>query len=405
MVPKYFGTARFFGQHAMQRVVFDYKGKCYMLRRQFFKGPVATAALGVTTSLFLGIGNSLAQTCTPASTTPTTTPVPAVGGVLNAVEAIKALRIPTGPYAGAYEIAPNGLSNWYFTNLGLISIVQYLDGPGLDTYIRTYLDLYLSKLEPDLSIKDIQFPFGRANTSAFTLVLQDSDDSYAATTLTLAARYLKVSQNWAWWDRNKSRLKDIAYRNIALSTKPNGLTSVFQPSRSQINNAGYLMDNCEVYRGLRDFCAILSERGDAADAAYYGQFADEIGKALATLFSPAGNAFRFADLALQTETSFYPGTSCQVFPQVFGVSELANYFTPAWNFMAANSSGWETGKLDPYPFAVIGLAAAKRGQIALAKTQMASIEKTFTSNRALITINELGFYQRTKSVLSGGIDI
>ena len=139
-----------------------------MLRRQFFKGPVATVALGVTTSLFSGIGNSLAQTCTPATTTTATSAAlsPAVGGVLNAVDAIKALRIPTGPYAGAYEIAPNGLSNWYFTNLGLIAIVQYLDGPSLDTYIRSYLDLYLSKLEPDMSIKDIQFPFGRANIGA-----------------------------------------------------------------------------------------------------------------------------------------------------------------------------------------------------------------------------------------------
>lgn len=378
-----------------------------MLRRQFFKGPVATAAIGVTSSLFLGIGNSLAQTCTPSTTT-ATAPVtlnPAVGGVLNAVEAIKALRIPTGPYTGAYEIAPNGLSNWYFTNLGLIAIVQYLDGQALDTYIRTYLDLYLSRLEPDLSIKDIQFPFGRANTSAFTLVLADSDDSYAATTLTLAARYLKASQNWAWWDKNKSRLKDIAYRNIAVAVKPNGLTSVFQSPRNQANNAGYLMDNCEVYRGLRDFCTILSERGEPGEAAYYGQFASGIGQSLIALFSPGNNAFRMADLALQTETSFYPGTSCQVFPQVFGVSELAAYFTPAWNFMSTNSPGWETGKLDPYPFAVIGLAAAKRGQMTLAKTQMAYIEKTFVANRPLITINELGFYQRTKSVLTGGTDI
>jgi hypothetical protein len=382
-----------------------------MLRRQFFKGPVATAALGVTTSLFLGVGNSLAQTCTPTATptapvaTAPSAAVPAAGGVLNAVEAIKALRIPTGPYTGAYEIAPNGLSNWYFSNLGLIAIVQYLDGPGLDTYIRTHLDLYLSKLEPDLSIKDINFPFGRANPSAFTLVMADSDDSYAATTLTLAARYLKASQNWAWWDNNKARLKGMAYRNIALAVKPNGLTSVFQSPRSQTNNAGYLMDNCEVYRGLRDFCAVLTERGDAADAAYFGQFANGIAKSLAGLFSPSSNAFRMADLSLQTETTFYPGTSCQVFPQVFGVAELAPYFTPGWNFLSTHSPGWETGKLDPYPFAVVGLAAAKRGQTTLAKNQMAYIEKTFVSNRGLVTINELGFYQRTKSVLAGGADI
>ena len=41
----------------------------------------------------------------------------------------------------------------------------------------------------------------------------------------------------------------------------------------------------------------------------------------------------------------------------------------------------------------------------MAKAQQASIEKTFAANRPMITINELGFYQRTKSVLSGRTDI
>lgn len=366
-----------------------------MQRRDFFLG---TAAL--TATLLGGVNNSAAQTA-DACIAPAPLPV----GGINSVAEIKALRIPTGPYAGAYEIAPNGLSNWYFTNLGLIAIVQYLDGPDLDKYIRTYLDLYISKLEPDMSIKDVQFPFGRADTSSINLVLADSDDSYAATTLSLAMRYLRASQNWAWWDKNKARFKDMAYRNIALAVKPNGLTSVFQAPRNQTNNAGYLMDNSEVYRGLTDFAATLKLRGDIADAAYYDSFAKNIATSLATLFSTTTSAFRMADLSTQTETSFYPGTSCQVFPQVFGVSECSAYYDRAWNFLTANSQGWETGKLDPYPFAVLGLAAAKRGLTSLAKAQQLSIEKTFAANRPMITINELGFYQRTKSVLAGRIDV
>lgn len=365
-----------------------------MQRRKLFLG---TAAL---TATMLGVNNSFAQTvdaCAP--------PPPLTTGGINAVAEIKALRIPTGPYTGAYEIAPNGLSNWYFTNLGLISIVQYLDGPDLDKYIRSYLDLYISKLEPNMSIMDVQFPFGRANTSSFTLVLADSDDSYAATTLTLAMRYLRASQNWAWWDKNKIRFKDMAYRNIALAVKPNGLTSVFQSPRNQTNNAGYLMDNSEVYRGLRDFAAVLRERGDTADANYYDSFAKNIATAMTTLFSPATGGFRMADLSAQTETSFYPGTTCQVFPQVFGVAECATYYDRAWNFFAVNSPGWESGKLDPYPFAVLGLAAAKRGLTTLAKAQQTSIEKTFIANRRMITVNELGFYQRTQSVLAGRNDV
>ena len=366
-----------------------------MHRRKFFS---TTAALGMSASSLLVTRTGLAQTVAVC-------PAPITASGINVVDAIKALRIPAGPYAGAYEIAPNGLSNWYFTNLGLISIIQYLDGPDLDKYIRGYLDLYISKLEANASIQDIQFPFGRANTGVFTLVPSDSDDSYTATTLTLAVRYLRASQNWAWWDKNKIRLKDMAYRNIALSVKSNGLTSVFQAPRNQSNNAGYLMDNCEAYRGLQDFSALLKERGDIADAAYYGLFATNIASSLAGLFSNSSSAFRMADLSTQTDRSFYPGTTCQVFPQVSGVSELSPYYDRAWNFFSSNSAGWETGSLDPYPWAVLGLAAAKRGQTSLAQAKLASIERTFAINRPLVTINELGFYQRTKSVLAGRADV
>lgn len=358
-----------------------------MHRRHFL---TQSAAFSVSIAMLGQASSSMAQTLPPA---------------INAVQEIKALRIPTGPYTGGYEIAPNGLMNWYFTNLGLIAIVQYLDAADLDKYIRVYLDLYISKLEPNCSVQDVHFPFGRANTGSFTLALADSDDSYAATLLTLAARYLRASQNWAWWDKNKSRLKDMAYRNISVSVKPNGLTSVFQSPRSQTNNAGYLMDNAEVYRGLRDFAAVLKERGEAADAAYYGQFATNIATAMSGLFSAGTSAFRMADLSTRTETSFYPGTTCQVFPQVFGVTELSGYYDRAWNFFNGNTPGWEKGTLDPYPWAVLGLAAAKRGQRALASAQVASMDKTFSINRPLITINELGFYQRTQSVLAGRADV
>ena len=365
-----------------------------MRRRHFF---AQSAALSLSVAMLGGVKNSTAQTTSAGISTP--------GTGLNAVQEIKALRIPTGPYTGAYEIAPNGLMNWYFTNLGLISIVQYLDAPDLDKYIRVYLDLYISKLEPDLSIQDVHFPFGRANPDNFTLALADSDDSYAATLLSLAVRYLRASQNWAWWNKHKARLKDMAYRNIALSIKPNGLTSVFQSPRNQTNNAGYLMDNAEVYRGLRDFAALLRKRGDTADAAYYNLFANGIATAMGGLFSPSTSAFRMADLSTQTETTFYPGTTCQVFPQVFGVTELSGYYDQAWNFFNGNTPGWEKGILDPYPWAVLGRAAAKRGQSALAKAQLASIEKTFSVNRPLVTINELGFYQRTQSVLASRNDV
>ncbi len=325
---------------------------------------------------------------------------------IDVVAEIKALRIPTGPYAGGYEIAPNGRLNWYFTQLGLLPIVQFLSPADLETYIRSYLDLYLRSITPASTIDDIDLPFGRANTAAFVKVPSDSDDSYAATFLSLAVRYVRASGNWAWWESNKARLKEIAYRNLAVTAKVSGLTSVFQAPRSHTNSIGYLMDNCEGYRGLRDFASMLRQRGELIEANYYDLLAaNAAGGIVARLYSSSKAAFLPSDAATNPETDFYPGTTCQIFPQAFGLVELSSLFDSGWKHLNTYSAGWEDGRHNPFAWAVLGFVAAKRGQHTQARAQMASIERAFASNRALVTINELGIYRRTQSVLAGGVDV
>ena len=323
---------------------------------------------------------------------------------LDAVSEIKNLRINSGTFAGAYLIAPAGRINWYFTNLGILPIVQYLSSADLDLYIRSYLDLYLRRLEPNSSICDIDFTTDSSGT--FQLVLADSDDSYAATTLSLAARYLHASQNWAWWDANKAKLKDMAYFNLAVAVKPNGLTSVFQAPRNQTNSIGYLMDNCEVYRGLRDYAALLRERGETGDANYFDSFATQIAARIsASLFDTARSGFMVCDADLAAGTDFYAGTTCQIFPQAFGLAELSAYFDKGWNYLNRVTPSWQDGRYDAYPWAVLGYVAAKRGATVQARAQMAMIENKFQTDRGLVTVNELGFYLRAKSLLAGRKDI
>lgn len=358
-----------------------------MQRRQWLLGAPALA-WGLSTG-----ANAVAQvTCVP----------PPSGGGIDALAEIKALRIPSGPYKGGYELAPNGKLNWYFANLGLLPLVRVLSPAELDTHIRTYLDLYLANLEPNGSIADIDLPYGRANPSVFKKVPSDSDDAYAATFLSLASRYVVTSGNWTWWEAHKAQLKTVAYRNLALTAKPSGLTAVFQAPRSQTNSIGYLMDNCEGYRGLRDFAAVLRSRSEIRDANYNDLLATNTAQGIQNLlFQAQPQAFVASDASRQPGTVFYPDTTCQVYAQAFGVTELAPQFAAGWAYLNAHSPGWETGRYDPFPWAVLGYVAALRGQVVQARNQLAAIDKTFVSNRSLVTINELGFYLRTRAVLDG----
>ena len=325
---------------------------------------------------------------------------------INAPARIQALRITTGPLTDAYRIAPGGRLNWYFTNLGLIAIVQYLTVAELDLCIRRYLDLYLSRLETNLTIRDVNF--NDETLQNITLVPSDSDNSYAATFLSLAVRYLQASQNWSWWDTHKTRIKALAQANIVNLIKANGLVRVFQPGNpSPYADFGYMMNNSEDYRGLRDLSALLSLRGESADAAYFGSVASGIGQAIQIqLWDSAHAGFKVSDQDRYADTgSFYPGTTCQVFPQAFGVSECSAYFTPAYRFLNTWSPRWPSLVYDPFPWCILGFVAARRGDSTRALTQLSATERLYVQNPGLVTINELGFYQRTRSILNGYGDI
>ena len=170
---------------------------------------------------------------------------------------------------------------------------------------------------------------------------------------------------------------------------------------------GYMMNNAEDYRALRDFAAILALRGESTLSNYYNNIASTIAQSMVIYLWDSGRSgFKTSDQDAHADsTSFYPGTTCQIFPQAFGVSELSTYFTAAYQFLNRYSPQWPSEIYDPYPWAILGYVAAKRGDTNRARTQMAATEKKYANQRALVTINELGFYQRTQSILNGFGDI
>lgn len=325
---------------------------------------------------------------------------PATG--VRVVQAIKELRVNSGEYAGMYILAPAGYGNWYFADFGLESIIPYLNTADLDYMIKAHLDLYLRKLRSDYTIDDVEFPGGIAFPTTYTLRVSDSDDSYASTKMSLARAYVVASGNWSWWTANKSKFIAAMDANTVKSIKVNNLTSTFQPTNIQKTyEVGYFMDNCEVYRGLTDLAYMLRIDGSTTQAAYFQAAADRVATGLRSLWATTG--FRYADAALTlrtTDKAFYPDGACQAFAQVFGVKELADLYTPAYNYLNTNFAGWEKGTLDPFPFAVVGYCAALRGDGVRARAQMTSIESKFQLQRPVVTINELGWYAKTRQLLS-----
>jgi hypothetical protein len=242
-----------------------------------FEGEVTTqgrwSRRSVISSLFPAVmmGSSLAIGGKPALAAQNNAVLPkpsAVSAPFPWKRLLSELAVTAGPYCGAFRAVPNGPINWYFANLGLAFFTDAIP----DT-VRNYLDQYIKSLNSRSVITDVA-------PDLSTPVAPDSHDAYAGTFLSLAVRYVRATGDSAWWKMNLGSLKALAYFNLLTQTKPNGLVRVFQSP--QENGTGYLMDQCEVYAGLRDFGQYLIESDDV-DAGYYSSFAMSLGIAIHTI--------------------------------------------------------------------------------------------------------------------------
>ena len=214
-------------------------------------------------------------------------------------------HVDAGPYAGAYRVASGGAVNWYFASTSLLRL-RHL--PLAET--RAYLDTYLSHLDPNDGIADVLPQPSGVNAP----VASDSEDAYAATALSLAARYRRESHDEAWWKRTVATWSDIAYAKLLTQVKPNGLIRA-----SRTDGSGYLMDNVEDYAGLRDFAAALAET-HAPDAPYIKEFVAPLGKAIHAMYDDAAHAFRWSDNDPMGPLVPYPACTAQLYPQLYAVA-------------------------------------------------------------------------------------
>lgn len=318
----------------------------------------------------------------------------------NVIANLDALRITTGPFAGAYQVGvASNYVNWYFSNLGLLAFVK--ERPN---QVRDYMNVYIANVDrSNYTINDVKFD---GSLDHPVQCPADSNDSYASSLLSLASEYLKVTGDTAWFRQNLPTLKAVAYANLAVPQKPSGLISVFRPDYTppthptycpsfHRSDIAYTEDNAENYRGLTDFARALDSIGDT-DSAYYKRIAASISAGMQQLTNGAN--FYVAEGERSINQSFYPGTVTQVFPQLYEVpvsgdaGTTQNRYDTGYAYLNERAPTWST-QIEPsasYPWMLLGYVAAKRGDKARAQQQMALLR----ANIGKAIINELGFYKR-----------
>jgi hypothetical protein len=305
-------------------------------------------------------------------------------------------RIKAGPFCGSYVTAPGGVLTWYFANLGLVPFVS-LEDPTVLGYVRKHLDNYLRHLcSPTMTVTDLVIG---ADGSVEGYQQVDADDSTAASFLTLACTYAKVSGGEDWFSINMDTFKQVAQRNLIQNRVLNtGLCTGYQ-CKTEYPFA-QLEDNCEVYRGLRDLADYLMQYG-LPDAGQYDQYALESQAGVLSMFGHEAGKWS-GDMSLDGTfppndvTKFEPDGTGQLFPTAFDLGASLASQQAGNAYLSQKWSGWPTTNLtcdvDPgYPWLILGYGSALLGH---SDDTTAQLRRAEGMAPQWLSINELGWCKR-----------
>lgn len=290
----------------------------------------------------------------------------------------------------------------YFGNLTEMAQLdkpEYLDG------VRKYLVWYLANLNyPDSwglngTIYDRRLEEGAARS----VYEYDSADSYAATLLSLVDGYC-LSSGEAGFARDHYRDLSTVSEIIITLQDSDGLVWA-KPDRQ----FKYLMDNCECYRGLKDWSHLLAELGYQEQSSFYDSKAELIKKGILERFwDEDTSCFAWAvgqggEKCLPSPGEAYPGLYAQIYPATFGVippeSEKAVLAYRKLNEELPRWAELEVG--DPFPWAILGYAAAIMDDLAGADRFLENCRSSYVLKGHCFPWStfEGGFYVRTCEAL------
>ena len=217
---------------------------------------------------------------------------------------------------------------WYLDNL------NYPDKHGLT---GSMYDFYLDDRDRRTSTQDY-----------------DSVDAYAATFLILLHEYYQKVGNRRILSDNRKKIQDIAYLLIYLKDH-DGLTRAV-PQLS----AKYLMDNCEVYAGLKAFVALSDDLGWKTQRIYRDAI-DEVRQGILTrMYDTTSGMFHWAvDNHVEHVSQwnrFYPDALAQLFPIIYEIIDPSSPKARQILRMFCQHHRMGAGLADPLQSVVISMA-------------------------------------------------
>lgn len=289
-----------------------------------------------------------------------------------------ALRSHSSPGAKGQHLNP------YFGNLACIALLER--SAVYAPRVRAYLEWYFNHInQPDHqgltgSIYDHDVdPLSGVETSTKNY---DSVDSYAATLLMLARRYHEKTGDTAFLKQHVRPLDQIGALLLSV-IDPQSQLAVAKPDYP----VHFLMDNAEVVRGLLDADLLFRNvLGNDLKADAFGRRAGDVKAALNKHLwgvDPKRNGWFAARQGMRNEphswSRFYPDSVCQLFPLWTGilppgderVTRAYASFNEAW-------PEWQNGTFgDSFPWALMGYAAAVKGDRVRAQAYLAWVNRRY----------------------------
>ncbi|MCL6560288.1 MAG: hypothetical protein K6U74_16140, partial [Firmicutes bacterium] len=244
----------------------------------------------------------------------------------------------------------------YFSNFAAMALLRDPDNWSL---VERYLDWYLRNLEENGTILDYHYD---ENFDAKT-AKPDSEDAYAGTYLSLVCQWHARTGKTAWVKENLVNLKKVARAMINLMER-DGLTVALASYRVK-----FLMDNCEVFKGLKDFAGLLFSLNDP-EAGYYraragivaGAIEKDLWDSRRHCYKPSKKSWPMSLISGVNLKKFYPDAACQVFPTLYGLikpgSDRAIRIYKTFNVYQTD---WVRIKPPDYPWMILGYCACLHG--------------------------------------------